>query len=258
MSNLLKLNEALNTHVRPQCFPVAIKMLEEKDTLPDKTRIPSKNFGKKFAVCQGIGMVRRFGWTLALGREDMSCPLGAIAMGFEEPKPYYVEGNLAFEMFNECQEAGVHSEEVIDKFPLGRYKYILLAPITREGIEPDSIVFYGNTAQVMRLLIAALYKKGGKLTSSFGGRVDCSETIVTTRKTEQCQVILPCNGDRVFGLVQDHEMAFTIPAGLIDDIITGLEGTHKGGIRYPIPYFMNFEGVFPPKYQKLTEMFKNT
>lgn len=257
MPDLMRLNEALNTHIRPQCFPVAIRMLEDDNSLPEKTRIPSKHFGKKFAICQAIGMVRRYGWTLALGRQDMSCPLGAIAMGFEEAKAYYKEGNLANEMFNECLEAGAHSEDVIDKFPQGKYQSILMAPITREGVDPETIVLYGNSAQVMRLLIAALYKKGGKLTSSFGGRVDCSEIIVTTKETEKCQVILPCNGDRVFGLVQDHEMAFTIPAALTDDMVEGLEGTHRGGIRYPIPYFMNFEGIFPPKYQKLSELFKN-
>jgi hypothetical protein len=62
----------------------------------------------------------------------------------------------------------------------------------------------------------------------------------------KCQVILPCNGDRVFGMVQDFKMAFAIPYSQIDKIINGLQETHKRGVRYPIPFFMNWEATFPP------------
>jgi len=48
------------------------------------------------------------------------------------------------------------------------------------------------------------------------------------------KVILPCTGDRVFGMAQDNEMAFAFPWSCAHEIIEGLEGTHKGGTRYPI------------------------
>jgi uroporphyrinogen decarboxylase len=106
----------------------------------------------------------------------------------------------------------------------------------------------------MRLVQAALWKRGGKLTSSFGGRIDCSEIIVTTMKTNECQVILPCSGDRMFGQTQDHEMAFTIPYSKIGEVLEGLRGTHKGGIRYPITQFMEYEGKLPPRYMEVNKM----
>jgi MtaA/CmuA family methyltransferase len=127
---------------------------------------------------------------------------------------------------------------------------LLVAPLDRTTFEPHLVCIYANPAQVMRLTQAALWKRGGKLTSAFGGRIDCSEIIVTTMRTDQPQVILPCSGDRIFGQTQDHEMAFTIPWNQMEEVIEGLKGTHDGGIRYPITQFMEYEAKLPPKYME--------
>ena len=131
---------------------------------------------------------------------------------------------------------------------------LLVAPLDRATFEPHLVCIYANPAQVMRLTQAALWKRGGKLASSFGGRIDCADIIVTTMRTDQPQVILPCSGDRIFGQTQDHEMAFTIPWGQMDEIIEGLRGTHDGGIRYPITQFMEYEAKLPPKYMEANRL----
>jgi uncharacterized protein (DUF169 family) len=115
------------------------------------------------------------------------------------------------------------------------------------------IIIYANPAQILRLLAAALWKSGGRLTSSFGGRIDCAEEIIVPQRSGQCEVILPCLGDRVFAQTQDHEMAFSIPADRMEEIIEGLEGTQKGGVRYPIPSFLRYTGEFPEHYTKVVE-----
>jgi hypothetical protein len=96
---------------------------------------------------------------------------------------------------------------------------------------PDALVIYGNSAQVMRLVTGALWKRGGALTSSFTGRIDCSDEIIRTAMTGEYQVILPCYGDRVFGHTEDWEMAFSLPGSKMAELVEGLEGTHKGGVR---------------------------
>lgn len=100
------------------------------------------------------------------------------------------------------------------------------------------------------------YKEGGSITSSFAGRGECSEIIVNTIKSDSCQVILPGNGERVFGQTQDDEMAFTIPLSKIDSVTEGLIGTHKAGVRYPIPNYLVFEAKFPPKYVELEKIWQ--
>ena len=73
-------------------------------------------------------------------------------------------------------------------------------------------------------------------------------------QTGQPQVILPCSGDRIFGQTQDHEMAFAIPWARMPEIIEGLEGTHRGGIRYPITQFMEYEAKLPPRYMEVNRL----
>jgi hypothetical protein len=75
-------------------------------------------------------------------------------------------------------------------------------------------------------------------------------------QTRECQVILPCYGDRIFAQTEDAEMAFTIPQGRIAEVVAGLQGTHKGGVRYPIPSFLRYQAVFPEKYMKLEELWR--
>ena len=58
-------------------------------------------------------------------------------------------------------------------------------------------------------------------------------------------MVLPGNGDRVWAMVQDDELAFTIPASLLDQVIKGLEATHQTGVRYPIPVDIRHEPLFP-------------
>jgi uncharacterized protein (DUF169 family) len=116
------------------------------------------------------------------------------------------------------------------------------------------VVVFGNSAQVMRLVQAALYKRGGYLTSSFSGRLDCADIVVKTIQTDECQVILPCTGDRMFGQTQDEEMAFSLPASKVDEVMAGLEATHKGGIRYPVTTFMNYTAKFPAKYEAVWDL----
>jgi MtaA/CmuA family methyltransferase len=240
----------LQTYIRPQTFPVAIRMLKPGEAIPDRARRPARDFKKLSMNCQVIDMARRYGWTIALTREDHICSLGIAALGFEKPTHLHASGTLCEGMYTETKEAGRRSEAASDRFAPGDWETLLVAPLDRATFEPHLVCVYGNPAQVMRLTQAALWKRGGKLASGFSGRIVCSDIIVTTMLSGEPQVILPCSGDRIFGQTQDHEMAFTIPWARMDEIVEGLRGTHDGGIRYPITQFMEYEAKLPPRYME--------
>ena len=240
----------LQFYIRPQTFPVAIRMLRAGEEIPERARRPGRDFKKLSMNCQVVDMARRYGWMIALTREDSICSLGIAALGFEKPTHLHSSGTLCEGMYTETKDAGQRSEAAIDRFAVGEYHTLLVAPLDRATFEPDLVCLYGNPAQIMRLTQAALWKRGGKLASAFGGRVVCADIIVTTMRTDRPQVILPCSGDRIFGQTQDHEMAFTIPWAQVDEIIEGLKGTHGGGIRYPITQFMEYEAKLPPRYME--------
>ena len=252
-TDLAKFQDALTGHVRLGSFPVAVRMVKPGEPLPERVKRPGQDLQIRVATCQSIAMARRYGWVLALGEEDISCPLTAVAFGFRRPSEFYTRGQACAGMYTETEEAGMLSEEQVAKFSFGKYQYILVAPLHRTVFEPEVIIIYANPAQVLRLLTAALWKSGGRMTSSFGGRIDCAEEIIVPRRSKKCEVILPCYGDRIFAQTQDHEMAFAVPISRVGEIIDGLEGTHKGGVRYPIPSFLRYSGEFPEHYKKAVD-----
>ncbi|MDA0999229.1 MAG: DUF169 domain-containing protein [bacterium] len=247
--------EKLNQYLRLASFPVAVRFLESWDELPPRTKRPEKDFGNKFTTCQAISMARRYGWVIALGREDSSCVLGAMALGLEKRLPHYTEGNLCVDFYTENLEAGRISEESVPRLELGKYVGVIAAPLNRTAFEPHTIVIYGNGAQIMRLGQAWLWKRGGTLNSEFRGRVDCADLAIAPHLTGEPQMIIPCSGDRIFGQVQDHEVAFSFPFSAMEEILEGMEGTHKAGAsRYPITNWLNYTGGFPPSYEMYREM----
>ncbi len=248
--------ETLESFIRPATFPLAIRMWPKGEALPPKARRPLRDLGIRIATCQAFGIARRYGWTLALTREDLACPLTLIAFGFEKEPPLYTRGCACEGMYTETKEAGALTESMVAKWPYGSYDAIVVGPLKRATFHPDVVLLFGTPGQVLRLVTGALWKTGGYLESRFSGRLDCSDQVITTMQTQEFQVILPCYGDRIFGHTEDHEMAFSIPVSKMDSLIEGLKGTHKGGVRYPIPAYLRFTPQFPPSYEKIAEAFE--
>ncbi len=219
---LIEYDEKLNRYLRLNTFPVAVKFLTTWEDAPERAKRPQRDMRNRFTTCQAISMCRRFGWVIALGREDSSCVLGAMALGLEKRLPQYSEGNLCVDLYTRNLEAGRLSEESVPKLPQGKYVGVAVAPLNRTDFEPDVIVIYGNSAQIMRLGQAYLWSRGGVLQSDFRGRIDCADLAIAPLLSGEPQMIVPCTGDRIFGQVQDHEVAFSFPFSLADEIVEGL------------------------------------
>ena len=257
MIDVKEVEQALQTYIRPLTFPLAIKMLRSEEEIPEKTRRPFQQMKLKVAICQGWGMARKLGWVVALGKEDMQCALGAAPFGFFENIEMFNEGKLAAGMFTNSKEAGKKEEDLVDRFEYGQYSHILVAPLNRTSFQPDLLLIYGNPAQIMRLIQGALYCEGGSVQSSSLGRLGCA-SIITVMKEDECRYSVPGNGDRIFGMTQDAEMTFMIPASKIDAVLEGLAKTHKAGIRYPITSLFGVEPTFPPSYQEQMKVWKES
>ncbi len=248
------LNGHLEKHLRVSTFPVGIRSLAPGEPLPPKARRPAKDLGVKVAICQSIGLARRYGWTLALSADDLSCPIAKAAFGFADRNAYYTSGALADGMYASCREAGARFEEALPRYERNEVGAVVVGPLSRIDFAPETVLVYGNPAQVLRLLNAALFEKGGAMRSESTGRGDCADIVIRSRRTGEPQVVLPCYGDRIFGMTADDEMAFTFPFAQAERIVKGLEGTHAGGVRYPIPVFLRFQAEFPKSYQELERL----
>ena len=226
--DIKKINDAFSQYIKPQTFPVAIKLCQSDEELPEKSRRPLRDLGYPIALCQATGLSRRYGWTLALGEEDQCCIGGHVTMGF----------------LDDPGQGGITDAEKMHE--PGKYHYMVSAPIDRADFEPDIICIYVNSAQAMRLTQAANSGGGGIAPTAATGMGDCSDIIVRTVKTDLCQFILPSGGDRIFGSTQDNELIFTIPKSKIELMMKALEDTHKVGFRYPILTDVRHRPNLPP------------
>jgi uncharacterized protein (DUF169 family) len=254
INELGEYDEKLNRYLRLNTFPVAVRFLRSWDEVPERAKRPLKDLGNRVTTCQAVAMSRRYGWVIALGREDSSCVLGAMALGLEKRLPHYTEGNLCVNLYTDNLEAGRLSEESVPRLPEGKYVGVVTAPLQRTSFEPDSVVIYGNGAQIMRLGQAYLWKRGGTLKSEFRGRIDCADLTIAPIITGEPQMIVPCSGDRIFGQVQDDELAFGFPFSLMDEIVEGLAESHKVGTRYPVTNWLSYTAGFPPSYNEYRKM----
>jgi len=252
--NMKSAAEFISNNLRLKTFPVAVKFLKEKKDFPEKTRQPSSLLGKKITICQAVTMARLYGWTIGLTKDDLICVPAAIAFGFSSASD---SASSLTKLF--CEAGYSKNEETAKKEAVSmqraekdEYGAIVLAPLQKGVIEPDTIVFYGNPAQMMRLIQAWTYMSGERVRSNFGGKVECTEYLLAPLKEQAPRVALPGTGDRIFSMTQDEEMIFSLPGKFLPELLHGLKETgEKVGARYSVPVFLNFQPEFPKKFKEL-------
>lgn len=250
---LQKINEALSTYVRPGTFPVAVRMAKSAAEVPEKARMPKRDLGITMAICQGISIARRLGWLMAMGKEDMLCPPGAIGLGLVPAKQKFLDGSFNVPFWLKNQEMRAKMNRNLPRLEYGKYSHVVMAPLHRTDFEPHVIIIYGNPAQISRLVQSAVYATAEPVVSSNAGGFACGSEITVPILTDKCQVIIAGGGDRAIAQTDDHEVAFAAPTSKIEAILEGLEATHKAGMRYPTPSFLMYQAQFPPPFAELME-----
>ncbi len=253
-----QLGKKLTEELRLQTFPLAIKLVKSVDEFPEKTRRPSM-LGMRIAMCQGFTMSRRIGWTLGLTAEDMKCTPNLLAYGFvelEDPKAL-VE---AFQTmgYHKSDKAISQWQAQIPRLSTDEYVGVVISPLGWTKVQPDVVLIYGNSAQVMRLIQAANYSKGETVTSSFSGFLaSCGEGVLRPFLTKRPQVVIPGGGDRVFAAAQDHEVIFSIPSEQLEETVGALrKAGYAAGMRYPVPISLTEPPMVPEAWAILDRKLK--
>lgn len=242
----------LNEYIRPATYPVAIKVSREP-ILPEKARRPLTGFGYPLTICQGVALVRRFGWVLGFLKEDHACPVSHIILGLAEEPDFIKDGSIVYPLYTETLDAGARTQQVTPKLPVGEVGSLVLAPLHRAAFDPDVVLVYGNPAQMARLIQGALYKHGGVIESKFMGRGACGGEIVVPFREQKYNLVIPGGGEKAFALTMDDEMVFAAPWSKLSDMLDGIVATHKAGaVRLPSPFLGTMmQPKMPKEYDDL-------
>jgi len=256
MSKWEKLDGKLTKYLRLATFPVAVKLLQNSKELENIKFL--KKLEYKIALCQIFSYARYYGWTMGCTKENNLCPLADIALGFEETHQLFEEGAFFVGRYNETKEAAKKTTATMQKLPYGQYSAIVSGALNRVEFEPDLILIWGNSAQIMRIIQGYLWKRGGRVSMSTFCDGVCADTISTAMLSGELQIAFPCLGDRRFGMAIDTDLIASIPFEIIDEIIEGMEKTHKAGTRYPIPYQISTPEFFVKLKKQLDKAKKIT
>jgi len=251
MVSLAKIDEAMSTYVKHQTYPLAIKMLNSEDEIPQDAKRPLKDFGVSLTLCQALALGRREDLTIVLDKDSQSCPIALAGLGFVRPDEY-LSGKYTLAPVNRPPKAQINAAKAIPRFQFGKFRYILISPIQTAGFDPDVIIFYGSGAQVMRMIQAAVFASGESLTSKSTGAGGCLLPIVAPILEGECKYGVPGNGERRAALIADGELSFAMPKDRFEQVISGLKLSHEGRQTYPIsPGYLKLEYKLPPPYVEL-------
>ena len=242
MSELNPFNEyarRIEEQIRPASYPLAIKMLRSPEDIPEGAERPKRDYGACMSTCQCFSLSRKFGKTVAQIFEDMWCPEPVIGFGLAEPPINFLAGETRYPDGVASLEAGANWAREVPKLKTGEYVGIVSAPLKTATFEPDAAVIYCNSAQLLKLLLGIAYRDGRDITTVLGGHSACVYSVVPSLLKNECQVSVPCRGDRGYAGAQDDEMIFTAPKSKIGELAHGLE--QRGTSSLPTRFTMSPE-----------------
>ena len=244
--------ERIEALIRPATFPLAVRLMRsESEILPEFKR-PSRDLGVQNFVCQNFKMARSYGWTVAVSEEDVNCKAARGVYGWDPPSEEDASWARDFSVGLYSKDAETAAEFGRSLYSLdNEYAGLIISPLSRTKIIPDTVLVYCLPAQAMRFVQGYLFMEGGVLEFSAAGRIgSCHEGVAKTLLSNKPQYITLGNGDRIWGGAQDFEVAFSCPEKKLDVLMEGLERTHAAGLRYPIPQYMNYSPGFQDRFEQ--------
>lgn len=255
--NLVELREAaeqLETTLRLQTYPIAVKMLKSEEEISEGAKRPLRDLGYHLSTCQVFAMARRQGMTLAQLKEDMWCVEPVMGYGLAETPTYFLDGNNRFPDSASTPEAGRTWAQAFPRLNAGEYVGVVSAPAKSAGFEPDLIMVYCDPSQLTQLLSAKNWLDGLDVDCKLSGHAACVYAVVPTVQTGQWQITSPCGGDRNRGLARHDEMIISFPATALTDVVAALVHAREHGHGLPAAPTMRPEYDLPATYVKIGEM----
>lgn len=254
LETLHKYGEELEKRLHLKTFPLAVKLIEKEEDIPEEAVRPLRDLGYHMPLCQAFATSRRDGTLMAELKEDMLCFEPVVGYGMAEPPQYFLDGNNRFPQDVESLEVGKNYAADFPRLPVGKYIGVISAPLMSVNFKPDIVIVYCDSAQLSLLLLAREYKIGYDLKQSLSSHAACVYSVVPAIQTGECRVAIPCRGDHYFGIAGDDELVFAIPIEQLDDLMEGLRFLETTGSKLPKNYSMMHEPEFPESYMEIARL----
>jgi uncharacterized protein (DUF169 family) len=162
MISLKNISEDLIAGLELTYEPVGVTLYRELDPLPAGLAFTGENLK---SYCQALALAGQ-GRTLLLAKEQMGCKLGTSVLGFEADMEAFLDDGV-LEKYGvglygseEASAATILKSTYLEK---GKTRAALIAPLAAFQELPQVVVFTADSEQVMWLLYAVNYERGGRM-----------------------------------------------------------------------------------------------
>ncbi|MBT8366316.1 MAG: DUF169 domain-containing protein [Deltaproteobacteria bacterium] len=201
--------------------PVGIALYRDTDALPADIPFTQKELK---SYCQALVLAGE-GEVLLLRKEQMGCKLGTSVLGFEKDKDmeaYLDDGVLEKYGVGLFGSEEASADTILNSMYLekGKTQAAFIAPLSEFQQKPQVVIFTANSEQVMWLLYALNYEKGGKmnLPQSGGALGGCSDITALPLLKEAANITFLGLGCRMKSAVDPCHLMLGIPAGQLEKI----------------------------------------
>lgn len=252
--NYKKYGEELEARLRLQSYPLALKLLKSESDVPPDAYRPLRDSGYRLSLCQAYESSRRGGREIAMLKEDMWCFEPVVGYGLGEPPEYFLEGHNRYPVDVETLEAGRHYAEQFPRLEVGKCVGVASAPLKSASFDPDLVMIYCNSEQLNLLLLGREFKEGYNLPCALSSHAACVYAVVPVVQSGNCQVAVPCRGDRWSAAAESDEMIFSVPVEKLDGLMEGLRHVETTGSKLPHERRLHPEYELGDSYRKIAEM----
>ena len=145
-----KLVRRIEMLMRLKSFPVAFKLLEQKDALDEIPFV--RRMTHKITMCQLVTLVRNFDWTVGADLDDFVSPMCPSIIGLTDIPEVMKDGTFRQIVWTKTKEDGKKYESSVPRLPVGKYEAVVMAPLVYNPFDPDIVLIYANPAQMMLLI----------------------------------------------------------------------------------------------------------
>lgn len=230
MTDLGQFSEELAERLMLTYEPVGVTLYRTGDALPEDLPF----YGKALkSYCQALIMAGK-GEPLLLEKDQMGCKLGTSVLGFEDEMDRYLDDGV-LEKYGvglyETEEASAATILKSTYLEKGSTRAALIAPLSMFKETPQVVIVTANSEQIMWLLYAVNYKRGGQmnLPQSGGALGGCADITALPMMEGIPNVTFLGLGCRIKSAIDPCDLMMGMPG---KDI--GMVSEHIGKMAKPI------------------------
>lgn len=227
MADFNEISQELTQRLSLKYLPVGVTLF--RDTPPPAHIPPATENFKSY--CQALVLAGE-GQPLVVQKEQMGCKLGTSVLGFENDMEAFLDDGV-LEKYGvglfATEEASAETLLKSTYLEKGKTRFAFIAPLTAFQEIPQVVVFTADSQQVMWLLYAINYDRGGRmdLPQSGGALGGCADITAWPLLNGQANVTFLGLGCRIKSAIDACHLMMGIPGADLFKVYKNLGAMSK-------------------------------